>query len=567
MGRREDIEANIARLKRERTAIENSAGLEEGIEDYRRNQSLVNRKSRSITRLTKQLESVDTAKPAPANAADANRGAVAQAAERRRQERERRQSIRKMADPTTAAFSGAAEDVRLQQAATTAPKLPVDAKLDKDGNIITTGLADNTVVKSGDRYFRYDVEIDGTTEVFFNPNTDSFVAENYSTPEGLRLIKSRMLSSAETLRKNAIASGDPDALAKQREIQEAIDAVNTSQLRDEERDKAFAELYKKYKSVFQAADDAQVKSVQEAQAAAMADQEAKFEEDRDKFGLALEQAVADLRKRQNVEVEEGRRASSPETQQQQDTGDYQTYSEQYDAYAKTVKEKMDALPAGEDTDERIRVIQMNAAREAGLVSMAEAPRMGNIGPKMTFEDFKHRRNMRRGYRDRNSRAKISAEHAMQLAMEELRLLDEGPLSEERYYDFLESMMNADLDRGYGLRRRAENLYLSLTNDFQMRRHTLSQVVADMRGRIAHIDMLESYAGGGGEFELRNYDVAATTQRLQSAGLPVTFEDVKQAMAKAAAESNNQAIAEARLRVRQDEATKQRIRGYSKRPLN
>lgn len=491
-------------------------------------------------------------------AAEANKEALAQAADRRRKENERRRSIRKMADPTTAAFSGAAEDVRLQQGATTAPKLPIDAKLDKDGNIITTGLADNTVVKSGDRYFRYDVEIDGTTEVFFNPNTDSFVAEDYSTPEGLRLIKSRMLSGAETLRKNAIASGDPDALAQSREIQEEIDAINMSTLRDEERDRAFAELYKKHKSVFQAADDAQVKSVQEAQAAAKAEQEAKFAEARDKFGLDLEQAVADLRDRQNVEVEETRKASSPETQQQRDVADYQTYSDQYDAYMKDVKEKLRMMPEYRTEKERTdaeRNIQKQAALDAGLISRVEAGRSPIIGPKMTFEDYQHMRNTRRGMRDRASRAKISAEHAMQLAMEELRLLDEGPLSEERYYDFLDSMMEADLDRSPGLRRRAENLYLQMTNDLQMRRHRLNQVVVDMRGKIARIDFMDQYAGGGGEFELKISDVMATTQRLQSAGYPVTFKDVREAMAKAAAEANNEAIYAARLEAKKARAKK------------
>ena len=60
MDQRQKIRENIARLKRERTAIENSAGFEEGIEDYNKNQSLINRKTRSINRLNKRLENVST---------------------------------------------------------------------------------------------------------------------------------------------------------------------------------------------------------------------------------------------------------------------------------------------------------------------------------------------------------------------------------------------------------------------------------------------------------------------------------------------------------------------------
>ena len=146
--------------------------------------------------------------------------------------------------------------------------MPIDAAYLDDGKIDFSGVADNQVLRQRDGTFvKYSQETGQAYPVVFDVDRDTFVSENYKTPEGIGNIKRRLATSMSDIGRFALDTGNFELQTNLQDLQQKVDAIdNDVSLRPKERDQALVDLYNKNRYLFDYVDQARVQTAGEADA-------------------------------------------------------------------------------------------------------------------------------------------------------------------------------------------------------------------------------------------------------------------------------------------------------------
>ena len=144
-------------------------------------------------------------------------------------------------------------------------QMPIDAAYLDDGKIDFSGVADNQVLRQRDGTFvKYSQETGQAYPVVFDVDRDTFVSENYKTPEGIGNIKRRLATSMSDIGRFALDTGNFELQTNLQDLQQKVDAIdNDVSLRPKERDQALVDLYNKNRYLFDYVDQARVQTAGE----------------------------------------------------------------------------------------------------------------------------------------------------------------------------------------------------------------------------------------------------------------------------------------------------------------
>jgi len=426
-----------------------------------------------------------------------------------------------------------------------ASKRPVQARY-VDGQIDTTGLADNqTILRDDGTYGRFDIETGKITTVVFNPATDSFEVLDYKTPEGIARIKQRLASSMADVLNYAQEFGDTDTLARHRDLQRQIDAVdsNTS-LRAEERDQALAELYRNNSTLFDTIDFNRVQSVQQQAQERLQQEALALAQEEEDYLAKMQSATAALSKDFDLETSRLEAMSDPTILSKENEEAYNVYKGRYEKYQEEFTKRLKALPE-DPTDEQIKMAHVEAFVEAGFGRRGDAMRSSVLGAMKSPDQFAVERMKTNGMRKQNAEARVANTHLMKVTELEINALETGPLSTERYRAFIEAAMAADPVEDGNQRNRAERAYMRAVKPLMDRMRNAQHLHSQARSRISYVDFLEQHVAGPGDASIKNYDVMKTMQRLNAAGGNFTLSQVAAATAMAYSDQYNGQIAAAK----------------------
>ena len=276
-------------------------------------------------------------------AAKENRQASDQRSANARRLRQGRRELRQMANPATAGFSGFAQDRRLQQQANAVPTgMPIDAAYRDDGKINFSGVADNQVLRQRDGTFvKYSQETGQAYPVVFDVDRDTFVSENYKTPEGIGNIKRRLATNMSDIGRFALDTGNFELQTTLQDLQQKVDAIdNDASLRPQERDQALVDLYNSNRFLFDYVDQARVQTAGQAQMRAAQEAAAQLQIKSDQFQIDL----ANARKTLFAGFEPGKTAafdsSTYEIPDEDIERAYQTRTQYRSGYDEAFREKL-----------------------------------------------------------------------------------------------------------------------------------------------------------------------------------------------------------------------------------
>ena len=184
-------------------------------------------------------------------ARDEVKGLQEKAAEENRQARDQRRENARAAKTGSryllvlAPFIGSRLGVSPQQSLSQTSGMPIDATYLDDGKVDFSGVADNQVLRQRDGTFvKYSQETGQAYPVVFDVDRDTFVSENYKTPEGIGNIKRRLATSMSDIGRFALDTGNFELQTNLQDLQQKVDAVdNDVSLRPKERDQALVDLY------------------------------------------------------------------------------------------------------------------------------------------------------------------------------------------------------------------------------------------------------------------------------------------------------------------------------------
>lgn len=386
-----------------------------------------------------------------AKAAEENRQARDQRSANARRLRQQNQQMRQMANPASATFSGSAEDRRLQQQATAQPTgMPIDAAYRDDGRIDLSGVSDNQVLRHRDGTFvKFSQETGRVYPVVFDVDRDTFVSENYKTPEGLGNIKRRLATSMSDIGRFARDTGNAEVQSELQKLQRDVDAIdNDPSLRPQERDQALVDLYNKNRFLFDAVDSARVQTAGQAQMQAAQEAAAQLQLKSDQHQIDL----ANARKTLFAGFEPGKTAafdsSAYEIPDEDIERAYQTRTQYRSGYDEAFREKLAELSQSQpDNPANVQRAHTHAFVTAGMGTPEEAARSG-----MGMQLFPDRRSFEIDYRKqrgvdrRTATAMADISRATGLVQAEIDGLTAGPLSAEAYDDYIGALVRAGVPR-------------------------------------------------------------------------------------------------------------------------
>ena len=296
-------------------------------------------------------------------------------------------------------------------------------------------LIDNQVYRTeAGKFGRFSAETGQVVPSIFDIDRDRFVAEEYKTPAGFAAIGRRLISGVADLNKYALDTGDQTVLAEAQKMQRDIDAIDASDLRPEERDRALIAVYERSRGFFDLIDTARVQTAQDrlVQEAQKADQELQVAEF--KMQEAITQANESLFKQEDGAPLFG------------DAVDYTIPDEDIENAYKSMMSKEDAYNSAfdesyADSEDPIAA-HADAFVKAGLGTRQEAM------TKTRGELFLDRQSFEENYRARNGMSRRNA-HAMAqigkaIALTEARIdaVAQGPLSEDSHRKYVTTLVNA-----------------------------------------------------------------------------------------------------------------------------
>ncbi len=310
------------------------------------------------------------------DAAEENKRARDQRSANARRLRQQNQQMRQMANTASATIAGSAEDRRLEQQATAQPTgMPIDAAYRDDGKINFSGVSDNQVLRQRDGTFvKFSQETGQAYPVVFDVDRDTFVSENYKTPEGLGNIKRRLATSMSDIGRFARDTGNAEVQSELQKLQRDVDAIdNDPSLRPQERDQALVDLYNKNRFLFDAVDSARVQTAGQAQMQAAQEAAAQLQLKSDQFQIDL----ANARKTLFAGFEPGKTAafdsSTYEIPDEDIERAYQTRTQYRSSYDEAFREKLAELSQSQpDNPANVQRAHTHAFVTDGIGSPEEA---------------------------------------------------------------------------------------------------------------------------------------------------------------------------------------------------
>ena len=387
--------------------------------------------------------------------------------------------------------------------------MPMDLPFDESGQISPSGLVDNQVYRTKQgRFGRFSAEVGQLVPSIFDIDKDQFVAENYKTPAGFAAIGRRLTSGIADLNKYALDTGDSDVLAAAQKMQRDVDAIDASDLRPEERDRAILSVYEQNRNYFDLIDAARVQtSQQQIQTAAMESQRelqvAEF-----KMNEALELANASLYKQEDGAPLFG------------DAVDYTIPDEDIENAYKAMMSKKEAYDSafdeayGESGD--YHSAHNHAFVTAGLGTVQDAQTQGRgalFTDRLQFESNYRARN---GMSRRNAHAMAEIGKAISLTEARIDAVAQGPLSVETQRTYVTNLVNAGVAPDVANQMYFENTLYHQSTMFREHKNLLT--LRRQRESIAYLE--ERVVGDITNAEVlqfatsRNIDPAAATAMIK-----------------------------------------------------
>ena len=328
--------------------------------------------------------------------------------------------------------------------------MPIDATYLDDGKVDFSGVADNQVLRQRDGTFvKYSQETGQAYPVVFDVDRDTFVSENYKTPEGIGNIKRRLISSMSDIGRFALDTGNSELQTTLQDLQQKVDAVdNDVSLRPQERDQALVDLYNQNRFLFDYVDQARVQTAGEAQMRAAQEAAAQLQLKSDQFQIDL----ANARRTLFAGFEPGKTAafdsSSYEIPDEDIERAYQTRTQYRSGYDEAFREKLAELSQSQpDNPANVQRAHTHAFVTAGMGTPEDAARSGmglQLFPDRRSFEIEYRK--QRGVDRRTATAMADISRATGLLQAEIDGLAAGPLSAEAYDQYIETLVRAGVPR-------------------------------------------------------------------------------------------------------------------------
>ena len=378
-------------------------------------------------------------------AAEENRQARDQRLQQARDLRNKRKGERQGLD-----FLGPTSRFTRPEAARRMSGMPIDATYLDDGKVDFSGVADNQVLRQRDGTFiKYSQETGQAYPVVFDVDRDTFVSENYKTPEGIGNIKRRLAASMSDIGRFALDTGNVELQGELQKLQRDVDAIdNDASLRPQERDQALVDLYNKNRFMFDAVDSARVRTASQAQMQAAQEAAAQLQLKSDQFQIDL----ANARRTLFAGFEPGKTAafdsSSYEIPDEDIERAYQTRTQYRSGYDEAFREKLAELSQSQpDNPANVQRAHTHAFVTAGMGTPEDAARSGmglQLFPDRRSFEIEYRK--QRGVDRRTATAMADISRATGLLQAEIDGLAAGPLSAEAYDQYIETLVRAGVPR-------------------------------------------------------------------------------------------------------------------------
>ena len=436
--------------------------------------------------------------------------------------------------------------------------MPIDAAYLDDGKIDFSGVADNQVLRQRDGTFvKYSQETGQAYPVVFDVDRDTFVSENYKTPEGIGNIKRRLATSMSDIGRFALDTGNFELQTNLQDLQQKVDAIdNDVSLRPKERDQALVDLYNKNRYLFDYVDQARVQTAGEAQMRAAQEAAAQLQLKSDQFQIDL----ANARKTLFAGFEPGKTAafdsSSYEIPDEDIERAYQTRTQYRSSYDEAFREKLAELTQKRPNHPRnTQEAHTHAFVIAGMGTPEDAARSGmglQLFPDRRSFEIEYRK--QRGVDRRTATAMADISRATGLIQAEIDGLAAGPLSAEAYDQYIETLVRAGVPRV-----QADAEYMRATavlqgqmftannnlRTLQARRGAILQLNETVFGDVTNAEIIKFAQGRG--ISVPQATAMLRTSHLQSSQgvAPYQVENKRQAALDAVNKADNKVKAPSR----------------------
>ena len=457
-----------------------------------------------------------------------------------------------------APFIGDVRAKRAQSLSQSQPQMPIDAAYLDDGKIDFSGVADNQVLRQRDGTFvKYSQETGQAYPVVFDVDRDTFVSENYKTPEGIGNIKRRLATSMSDIGRFALDTGNFELQTNLQDLQQKVDAIdNDVSLRPKERDQALVDLYNKNRYLFDYVDQARVQTAGEAQMRAAQEAAAQLQLKSDQFQIDL----ANARKTLFAGFEPGKTAafdsSSYEIPDEDIERAYQTRTQYRSSYDEAFREKLAELTQKRPNHPRnTQEAHTHAFVIAGMGTPEDAARSGmglQLFPDRRSFEIEYRK--QRGVDRRTATAMADISRATGLIQAEIDGLAAGPLSAEAYDQYIETLVRAGVPRV-----QADAEYMRATavlqgqmftannnlRTLQARRGAILQLNETVFGDVTNAEIIKFAQGRG--ISVPQATAMLRTSHLQSSQgvAPYQVENKRQAALDAVNKADNKVKAPSR----------------------